>query len=171
MAEDKNNSERVRLARETYIAMLAHGGGHANPTDLATRCFHYADAFMEVELRDACGELSGPEDLNPLDDAFAPNVPNALKHPVNMISKAAMRAGETPETVVNRVAKHWENVKNLRREQFSDMPRDAVVYAELDWRLEQLTQAQSIWPAFLAKAEKLQQKAKDRKGVAKTLAK
>ena len=162
--DDKAHIERAKLAKEIYIAAIAHNGGSNQATQLAKSCFHYADAFAEIELLDSVGELEGPEDLNPFDDASAPNVPNAKNHPINLMSK---KWGD-----IDKIRKHLPAIKELRIPVGDGAPpADSIVYEELMYTPAMANQARTMWPDFLARVERLQEKATNRKAAAGKLAK
>lgn len=144
-------SSKVEHARDMFSAVVAHHGGTANPADLARRCFHYADHFKDAESSYLNGTLEPEEDLNPYDDASAPNL--SKSHPINLMSK---RWGSIEE-----VLKHFDAISKLDRSSWrEDVKPDDIVYEDAHWTVAQVMTADAMFPAFIKRFEKCEKRKK-----------
>lgn len=97
---DHKRCEEVALKLYAERSVVSRGATVA-PV-LILQCFRDAQAFLDISLAIACGEMSVEKAETRLSDASAPNLP--ATHPMNLISQRFVeKNGGTEEIVLGRI--------------------------------------------------------------------
>jgi len=146
-----DNSEKqmidnvLRLSRDLFASVIGHHGGHQAPKGLAARCIHFAEDFIEAEALYRAGVLDPPDDENPLDTAFAPNMKKTS--PVNMMSR---EYGS-----VDKLYSILAEIKGLVKDGWDQVPEDAIVYEPLNWSVRDVRLALHLFPQKITEIERI----------------
>lgn len=141
MAEKQNSASDAELK---MVALELFKSSRVNGLDsqrIALRCFKDAASFLEVAEDVLTGGVNLHEvDSNPLDEAFAPNLKKT--HPINLMSREWGN--------LDKVRSALEMVRNPEIESFEDY----------NWGKPECNQARALFPAVIARADKLEKLAK-----------
>lgn len=120
------------IALELFKSRSPQAG--ITPQQLAMNCFRDARVFLEVADQVVSKTWdSVPEDTNPLDVAFAPNLKRT--HPINLMSRA------------------WGDIK-LVQKALADLNANpkAESYELYGWGKPEINQARALFPAVIQRA-------------------
>lgn len=137
---DNNKTQSSNAIKDLAFSLFTQRSGFAHgqsAENVARRCFIDATAFLKVSDTIGSEGLQPIEDLNPLDTAFARNLPKT--HPINLMSREMGN--------VNRVKEVFEALEANPK---------AESYEPLGWGMPEVNQARALFPAVLERANKLQ---------------
>ncbi len=141
MPENQNQkaeNKLEQLAFNLFGQRMAMLGSHAAGT-VAKKCFRDADAFLKTATEIAEKGIKEFVDTNPLDDAYAPNLPK--KHPLNLMSK------------------EWGDLSRVRsvlKKLELDPKAEVLNDADIEWGAIEVGTARRLFPDVVKRAEQME---------------